>query len=324
MHEHAELQGRDGGFTLTEVLIVMVIMGTFATVLAATFSVIARNTPAAEARTDAARSVQGLVTWLPEDVDATPPDGFSSAWNRWDCAGSAPGKNVLHMTWVEPRGTHDVVYAVSYQYVFDGAEWAIGRYSCDDSGTGVMGPAAGINLTAELPVWDDATPPTTVTFAPTSGAVETATLSVGTLVGVDVVIDAAPKNPDETLPPLDGVTSDPPDTSLCHLQSLSASPSSVQRKGGGNTPRLLRQDVDVTLVYAGTCAGLVLEYDTGDGFGLRTAIFPEGSPSTITLVGDPTGSVGWLSGNHTLTASTTSDGPATSPATPIHITLSVS
>lgn len=302
----------------------MVIMGTFATVLAATFSVIARNTPTAEARTDAARTVQGLVTWLPEDVDATPPGGFSSAWNRWDCAGAAPGKNVLHMTWNEPRGSHEVAYAVSYQYVFDGAEWTIGRYACNDSGSGVMGSAAGINLTSELPAWNDVTPPTTVTFAPDSGDVETATLSVGTLVGVDVMIDAAPKNPDETLPPLDGVTSDPPDATLCHLQSLSASPGSVARKGGGNTPRLLRHDVDVTLVYAGTCAGLVLEFDTGDGFGQRTEIFPEGSPSTITLVGAPTGSVGWLAGNHTLTASTTSDGPSSSPAAPLHTSLSVS
>ena len=39
-------------------------------------SVVLRNTPTTEARAEDARSMMGLVTWLPQDVDSTPPTGF--------------------------------------------------------------------------------------------------------------------------------------------------------------------------------------------------------------------------------------------------------
>ena len=63
---------RSGGFTLVEMLIVVTILGVVMTTLAAVFSVIVRTTPSTEARADDARSLQGLVTWLPQDIDAAP------------------------------------------------------------------------------------------------------------------------------------------------------------------------------------------------------------------------------------------------------------
>ncbi len=81
-------RNRDSGFTLVEVLIVTLIMGVVMTTLAAVTSVILRTASPTEARTDNARSVQGLVTWLPQDVDATPPTGFDTV--DWPCSGPRP------------------------------------------------------------------------------------------------------------------------------------------------------------------------------------------------------------------------------------------
>ena len=107
----------DKGFTLIEVLIVITMMGFLSATLAAVFTVMVRTTPAADARFTDARSLKGLVTWIPQDMDATPPTGFNHSHAAWPCAGLAPldSYNVIAMSWTEV-GDVTTSFSVSYRY----------------------------------------------------------------------------------------------------------------------------------------------------------------------------------------------------------------
>jgi hypothetical protein len=106
------------------------------------------------------------------------------------------------------------------------------------------------------------------------------------------------------------VTAPPVPPSDCVLGTLTASPASVARQGGGSSPRKLATDVTVTLTHTGTCDGLRLNYDAGDPSGLGSGVgrvFPPGSPSSIVIVGHFNGGTEKFSpGPHVLTASTSS------------------
>lgn len=205
---------RDGGFTLTELLITTMMIGILATTLAAVFTVIVRSTPDAEDRVNDARSLQGLVTWLPQDIDATPPDGFDRSPTAWPCGGAAPGPdshNVLAMEWTETKSTV-TTFNSSYRYELDDEQWSMARYVCEDHG-----PATRLNLTSELAAWgapapvtvemcalpiDDATGTCLAPISdsdPTPTDVQSLKVKVTLLNGNESTIDAAPKNPDEDL-----------------------------------------------------------------------------------------------------------------------------
>ncbi len=208
----------DRGFTLIETVIVMTTIGLIAAALAATVSVVLRTAPPTEERANDARSLQGLVTWIPQDVDAAPPGGFDTATTAWPCGGAAPSDsyNVLAISWDERKGTTNN-YAATYRYEFDGDDWHIARYSCDDVGTGTMSTGARMNLTSALPPWDNLAPPASVTMCDTavddagncpaghviltntSPDVESLKVKITRIDGVQSTIDAAPKNPDQDL-----------------------------------------------------------------------------------------------------------------------------
>jgi prepilin-type N-terminal cleavage/methylation domain-containing protein len=206
---------RGDGFTLVELLIVVVIMGTLMTVLSAVIITALRTTPPTQARVDDARGVQGLVTWLPQDVDATPPGGFNRDPSAWPCAAPAPttSYNLLAMQWTEQTST-SASFAATYRYEQSGGRWTIVRYYC-----ALGGPSSRFNLTSELQPWSTTSPPaktvlcSVVVGASYGGAcptpyldtdyapnpVRSLKLTVSIAGGDNVVIDAAPKNPDETL-----------------------------------------------------------------------------------------------------------------------------
>jgi prepilin-type N-terminal cleavage/methylation domain-containing protein len=154
---------RERGFTLVEVLIVISMIGVLSAGLAAVFSVVVRTTPDAEQRITDARSLKGLVTWIPQDMDATPPGGFDDSNAAWPCSGAAPADshNVIAMSWSE-KGDITTRYHASYRYELSNAEWVIARYACEDGA-----PAARVNMTSELPPWSSMSPPAWVDMCST-------------------------------------------------------------------------------------------------------------------------------------------------------------
>jgi prepilin-type N-terminal cleavage/methylation domain-containing protein len=217
---------REGGFTLIEVLIVITMIGVLSATLAAVFSVIVRTTPDADARVTDARSLKGLVTWIPQDMDAAPPTGFDDSHSAWACAGAPPADshNVIAMTWTEVSDVTSVFHA-SYRYELRNGKWAIARYSCKD-----VGAAGRVNMTSELPAWDSSAPPAWVEMCstpidaatgdcvpanvvtdPMTQPVESMKVTITLLDGTLYTIDAAAKNPDENLADdPDAVTNYPP------------------------------------------------------------------------------------------------------------------
>jgi prepilin-type N-terminal cleavage/methylation domain-containing protein len=220
---------RDAGFTLVEMIVVMGLMALLSGLLATVFVVILRSTPDADDRVSDARSVQGLVTWLPQDIDAAPPDRFDRDVATWPCAGTTPADsyNVLTVGWTE---TIDSVtsadYSTSYRYELIDTEWRMVRYTCVDAGA-----ARGHNMTSELSPWG-APAPVSVQMCSSevdevTGQCATADIIPDTVTAPPVVrsiqiafthpdgdvstIDAAPKNPDEELADdPDAVTNDAP------------------------------------------------------------------------------------------------------------------
>ncbi|HUS43793.1 MAG TPA: prepilin-type N-terminal cleavage/methylation domain-containing protein [Ilumatobacteraceae bacterium] len=217
---------RDGGFTLIEILIVVAMIGFLTATLASVFTVIVRTTPDADARVTDARSLKGLVTWIPQDMDAAPPTGFDDSHSAWGCAGAAPADshNVIAMSWTEVGDVTSSFHA-SYRYEFRNGEWVIARYSCQDGGT-----ARRVNMTSELPPWNSSSPPAWVEMCstpidaatgdclpasvvtdPTTQPVESMKVTLTLLDGTPYTIDAAAKNPDENLADdPDAVTNYPP------------------------------------------------------------------------------------------------------------------
>lgn len=203
-HKH-----RDKGFSLPEVLISVVLMATISTVMVGVVAVVLRNAPTTSARADDARTLQGIVTWLPQDVDSTPPNGFDTSPTRATGCSVNPGVNLLRMEWSERLDTQTTRFIASYRHVQVGDASRIQRVTC--SGTGNLAaadhPARAQNMTAEVaplpPGWTAGQLPARVTSTvDASNGTRLVVFEIQTLDGKVVRIDAAPKNPAQTLPPL--------------------------------------------------------------------------------------------------------------------------
>lgn len=246
----------DRGFTLIEVVIVVLMIGIITAAVSASVAATLRHTPPTEVRADDARSMQGLVTWLPQDVDATPPNGFNRDTTYFPCAGVPTygfGHNVLSAEWEERSGT-TTAFAASYRYERVNGKWTMSRYVCDDGGTGTMGNAIRINLTSEMPEWDPADPPASIQMCsanvaadgscPTADVIPTSVLApdedangytvkslkmvITRADGITATIDAAPKNPDQDL-------SDDPSATSNQSPALSGSENYVHQMFAGET-----------------------------------------------------------------------------------------
>jgi prepilin-type N-terminal cleavage/methylation domain-containing protein len=273
---------RDRGLTLIELLIVVTIMGTLATATSAVIIAAIRTTPAAQTRVDDARGVQGLVTWLPQDVDAAAPDGFNRGPTDWPCAAPAPSNsyNVLSIRWTETAaGTTN--YAASYRYEGSGTSWTIARYYCVAGG-----PAARNNLTSDLsspwnpdPSTDPLLQPAYTTLCsvvvdssydgncpagkshsfslPAPSPVKSLKLlvDIDDGIGHELMIDAAPKNPD---------------------QSLAGDPDATANQ----PPTVSNAEIILSIEQNETKTFLLTDYFTADD--------PDGDSTAITVSVDPT------------------------------------
>ena len=141
---------RNDGFTLVEVLVSMTVMGLIATVISSVVIVAVKNNPAVQMRTDSALTLQGITTWLPQDVDSTPPTGFDTGATTASGCASSPGVNVLRMQWSENIAGTVTQFVANYRYVASPSQNIIQRVSC--SGTGSP-PLDNSIVSASLARW---------------------------------------------------------------------------------------------------------------------------------------------------------------------------
>ncbi len=193
--------------------------GVVAVVIAATVIVSFRTFPDVEDRADTAITLQGLTTWLPPDVDSANPGQFdTSASAPSGCTGADPGVNLLRLNWEETAFGKTTSYVASYRFVVSGLNYRIKRVSC--SGTSALGVAQLRDVTGALP----ATAPTvTPRDTDADGLDDTVTFSIVTLAGTTVDIDAASKNPHETIPPAPPTTIATPVNSAPTAENASTS-----------------------------------------------------------------------------------------------------
>jgi prepilin-type N-terminal cleavage/methylation domain-containing protein len=194
---------RDGGFTLPELLIAVVLMAMLASVVSMAIMTAMRNAPIVMSRTDTAVAVQGITTWLPPDVDSAEPGRFDTDVAATSgCAGTDPGTNILRLQWSETYRTLTTTFVANYRFVPNGTSARIVRLSC--SGEFSLGAPRELTMSAPLALVQP-----TVTEIDSDGDAKTdqVRISIQTLEGETVFIEAATKNPNETLPP---VPTDPP------------------------------------------------------------------------------------------------------------------
>ncbi len=188
----------DPGFTLVELLISVLVTSLIVTVIAFVIVVSLRTLPGTTSRADSSVAVQGITTWLPSDVDSTEPGGMDSVPSTASgCSGVDPGRNMLRLNWKETFQGITTRYVAAYRFVPDGTAARIVRLAC--SGTSNLGVPVSMSMSGRLA----STPPqVTLLDADRDGQVDQLVISVTTLAGAKVFIDAASKNPSDTLPPI--------------------------------------------------------------------------------------------------------------------------
>ncbi|MEY4231259.1 MAG: hypothetical protein RLZZ362_2108 [Actinomycetota bacterium] len=129
---------RDAGFSLTEVVVGVVLMGIIMATLSAAITVILSQQDNAGGRLDNAASAQRLSAWLPGDMASA--DTFDKSPGASPCGQSCPtgttvgGSNVILASWsaVSVVGGTPVTTStnVSYRYMAAGSSWDIVRIKC--------------------------------------------------------------------------------------------------------------------------------------------------------------------------------------------------
>lgn len=330
-------EAHSNGFTLVELIIVVGLMGMIAVVLSAVIVVIIKTSPAASTRIDDARVLQGLVTWLPQDVDSTPTTGFNVAAAKvTGCNGASAGTNLLHMTWTEKLGGTTTTYVANYRHETQGGRSRLVRITCSGTTSAPYGNPTRVVVSREIkPLgvgWAAGQLPARVTIDLDGlGDVALVRFEIESLTGKILRVDSAPKNPNETLPSTTIPT--PPTTSTttstttipastttvsttttttmpCTVLSLSTDDSNntVNLKSTGS-PGLIDKNVVVRLTWSGGCRGLYLAYNSGGSGALLTQNFSVSSPYTVKLVGHPTGVELWTLGGHALAVRDGNGGP---------------
>ncbi len=194
------------GFTLVELVMAIAIMGLISTVIAAVITTAFKNNPMAEIRTDTAHTLKGLVTWLPQDVDSTPPTGFDLSPTATSGCASSPGKSLLRMEWQESVNGTTTRYVANYRWLSGAKFDTMVRVSCSGTGAFPLGNSRVLNASGPLKkmtaAWTPGSMPASVAIAyDLAGDVVLVTFDVETQEGSIMHVDSAPKNPAHTLPP---------------------------------------------------------------------------------------------------------------------------
>lgn len=210
MTKPSPLRTGDRGFTIVELMIAVVTVSIVVSVLASLFTITLRNNPYIVERTDEARILQGVVTFLPQDVDSTPPTGFSTDPETPSGCADSPGTSLLHLQWTEMVSGVTTTYVANYRHFTSGGVSTIYRVSCRGTGAKPLPNTVVASASGAVPPlptgWQQGELPAAVEIFRESPAdplsdVTLVVFEVESLEGVVLRVDSAPKNPAHTLPP---------------------------------------------------------------------------------------------------------------------------
>lgn len=290
----------DRGFTIVELMIAVVTISIVVSVLASLFTITLRNNPYIVERTDEARILQGVVTFLPQDVDSTPPTGFSTDPDAPSGCAESPGTSLLHLQWTENVSGVTTTYVANYRHVTSGEVSSIYRVSCRGTGAKPLPNTVVASASGAVPPlpngWQTGDLPAAVEIFRENASdplsdVTLVVFEVETLEGVVLRVDSAPKNPAHTLPPttldagggispgttipatttvVGSTTTAAPATTLpgCVVISVSAPASmfNTDPNGNGTSPTtvgVLRDALTIVATTNGWCSGLEARPLTG-------------------------------------------------------------
>ncbi len=195
---------RDAGFTLIEMTVVLVVMGTLMAALMFAVSITLKVSPDTENRIDDARSTRSLATWLAQDTTSAPavsPAGPQGGLNTSPTSATDPsganacggdGQNILHLTWTETMTDTDT-YVANYRFVSSGPDARVVRYTCSQRGTDPVTSPRRQNLTPNL----DASAPPVATF---DSAANVVSFTLTGKNGETVLIETSSRNPSDYFP----------------------------------------------------------------------------------------------------------------------------
>jgi prepilin-type N-terminal cleavage/methylation domain-containing protein len=314
---NADRNRRDAGFTLVELVIAVALMSLLASVISAAVVVTLRNSPAVADRADAAVNVQGLVTWLPQDVDSAKPGTFDTSQGvSSGCAGTDPGFNVFKVTWSETISS-TVDYGASYRYVAVPNGGYIVRVSC------VIGQMPSVlKVTGVIPPWVAGSEPVKIVLTDSvvdaDALVDSAKFMVTPLVGKTIVIDATTKNPNETLTTVPPPPPPPPPPPTPNQPPTAADTAATIQSGTAVTIGLAATDPEggaLTVSIAAVPVGWAIT--PGPGSLVVTApVTAEGTTETLSYtVSDPLGASASAQLAVSVTAPAPNQPPLANPAT---------
>jgi prepilin-type N-terminal cleavage/methylation domain-containing protein len=195
----------DGGFTLVEVTLTMMISGVLIAALATAISAAIRATPANEDRIDDARSTRALSTYLAQDTISTPPfspeqdqGGFNVASSDQpdnnDCG--AAGTNIVHMQWTETV-VEKQTYVANYRFVLEDGAGRVLRVTCSADDGDPYTVDGSVHVTPKLRA--SAIPVATLSYD-AAGNVTVVSFALTGQTGETVLIETASRNPSEFFP----------------------------------------------------------------------------------------------------------------------------
>ena len=195
----------DGGFTLVELTLTLVISGVLIPALATAISASIRTTPSNENRIDDAGSTRSLSTFLSHDTMSTPPfspeqaeGGFNVATapeaDNNDCG--AAGTNIVHMQWTETI-VDTRRYVANYRFEIEDGAGRVVRVTCSADDGDPYTLDSRIPVTPKLAAW--AVPVASLSFDPT-GNVAVVAFTLTGQTGESVLVETTSRNPSEFFP----------------------------------------------------------------------------------------------------------------------------
>lgn len=270
----APSEGRhEGGFTLTELLIVVTILGLMAGAMGVVFISSMRASRRVATIVPGVQATQGLASWLKSDIESASPNGAAT----WIADSSMPGTptgctslnpvepagalNVLHIETKDPTGravAPNNLFAASYRYRTDRTLW---RVWCVKNGSGAAATSIVHNeLIAGLKAKPNAT------YDPTTNKISMRATTVNKAVDYSFELSGVVRTSATTTLPVFGTTTTKAPHDSCRYTAatvtgydpLLAVVSPITKQAPGNSPGLLGDSVTgnrFTLGFTVTATG---------------------------------------------------------------------